>query len=64
MNVTKKLRTLSATTLIACLASPAVVAHSGHGTDPAMHSLLHSEHIVVLAVTAVIGFAAYALRHK
>ncbi len=64
MKLTKNLKRLTAATLTTSLASPVVVAHTGHGADPALHGLLHSEHIIVLAVTATIAIAAYALRHK
>lgn len=64
MNVIKKLKRLTPATLIASLASPVVSAHTGHGVDPALHSLLHSEHIIVLAAAAAVALAAYALRHK
>lgn len=64
MKLTNKLKRLTAATLTTGLVSPVVVAHSGHGADPALHSFLHSEHIIVLAAAAAIAFAAYALRHK
>ena len=64
MKLIKNLRRLTATALTTSLASPVVVAHTGHGADPTLHSLLHSEHIIVLAVTATIAFAAFALRQK
>ena len=64
MKLTKKLKRLTAAALTTSLASPVVVAHTGHSADPALHGLLHSEHIIVLAAVATIAFAAYALRHK
>ena len=63
MKVITKFGRLTAAT-IASLAPPIAVAHSGHGADPALHSLLHSEHILILAAAATIAFAVYALRDK
>jgi membrane protein DedA with SNARE-associated domain len=64
MNVTKKFKRFTALALLTTLASPALYAHYGHVADSSLHSLLHSEHIVLLAVAAAVSLAAYASRNK
>ena len=51
-------------TLLSSLAAPAVFAHPGHSVDASLHSLLHVEHIIVLALAASVSLAIYARRNK
>ena len=64
MNVTKKFKRFTALALLTTLASPALYAHPGHVAEQSLHSLLHSEHVVALAVAAAISLAVYASRNK
>lgn len=50
--------------ILAGLLSPAVHAHPGHVAEQSLHSLLHVEHIIALAVAAVVACTVFILRKK
>ena len=62
MKMKNKSVILTALTLLSSLTPPAVFAHSGHIADSSLHSLLHSEHVLVLALAAAVSLAVYASR--
>jgi len=64
MNINTRFNKLTALTLLTSLASPTVLAHPGHVADQSLHSLLHIEHVLVLATAAVVSLAVYASRKK
>lgn len=63
MNFAKRLTQFSALTLLS-LGCQAVYAHPGHIADEAVHSLLHSEHIIALVAAGVIALSVYIIRNK
>ncbi len=64
MNLAKRLKQLSALTLLSSLGSQAVYAHPGHLADETVHSLLHIEHIIALVAAGIIAFTVYIIRNK
>ena len=50
--------------IMAGLFSPAVHAHPGHVVQQSLHSLLHVEHILALAVAAVVACTILVLRNR
>jgi hydrogenase/urease accessory protein HupE len=63
MNFAKRLKQFFALTLLS-LGCQVVYAHPGHIADEAVHSLLHSEHIIALVAAGVIAFTVYIVRNK
>ena len=64
MNITDKIKKFSGLTLLTSAVSSAAHAHPGHVADSALHSPLHAEHIIVLAVAAAVSLVIYARRNK
>jgi hydrogenase/urease accessory protein HupE len=60
----KRLKQLTALTLLTSLAPQALYAHPGHLVDETVHSLLHIEHITALVAAGVIAFTVYIIRNK
>ena len=50
--------------LLSILASPGVLAHTGHSINESVHGLLHVEHIVAIAAGGIIALVALSLRNK
>jgi len=46
------------------LASTPVFAHPGHLTNEAVHSFLHTEHIIMLAALGIIAYVIKAFGNK
>jgi hydrogenase/urease accessory protein HupE len=58
MNFAKRLKQLSALTILSGLLSPTAYAHPGHDTGNMLHGVLHTEHLLILlaiGVAIVIG---------
>ena len=64
MKLADRFKTFSALTALACLVSPAAMAHPGHTANATVHSLLHAEHIIALVFTGMAAFILFALRKK
>jgi hydrogenase/urease accessory protein HupE len=64
MNFAKRLKQLSALTLLTSPGFQAAYAHPGHIADETVHSLLHIEHIIALVAAGIIAFTVYIIRNR
>ena len=64
MKYAKRFKQLSALTLLTGLMSPAAIAHPGHLANESVHSMLHSEHVVLLVASGIVAIAIYVLRNR
>ena len=64
MKRVERFKQFSILTILAGLLSPIAHAHPGHSIEQSLHSLLHVEHIIALAVAAVVACTVLVLRNK